>query len=103
MIHDGNADLGDQDALLPVFKQLFVDINKNAKIVSESRNILLNERDAIAVFTRNIIDSFVVESKLPKTEPVSADDLPLYAFEFESPEKKEWQINDRARFARSGS
>ena len=94
MIHDGNAELNDNDALLPVFKQLFVDINKNAKIVSESRNILLNERDAIAVFTRNIIDSFIVESKLPKTKPVSVGDLPLYTFEFESPEKKEWQIND---------
>ena len=46
---------------------MFVDVNKNAKVVSESRNILLNERDAIAVFTRNLIDSFVLEAELPKT------------------------------------
>ena len=94
LLHEGNAALDDKDTVTTVFRELFVDINKNAKVVSESRNILLNERDAIAVFTRNIVGDFVIEADLPDEAPVSETELPLYAFEFESDRGKEFQISD---------
>lgn len=94
-MHTSNADLQPNDRLVSVFRQVFVDVNRTAKRVSESRNILLDESDLIAVFTRSVVESFLTEGDLPDDQIVSEDKLPLYAFEWESPEKKEWQINDR--------
>jgi hypothetical protein len=93
-LYQNNEEIPEQRTLVSVFRQVFVDVNKNAKPVSESRNILLNERDLVAVFTRNVIDTFVTEKKLPKVEPIDATHLPLYTFEWDSPEKKEYQFND---------
>jgi hypothetical protein len=93
-LYESNSEVPANRTLVSVFRQVFVDVNKNAKPVSESRNILLNERDLIAVFTRNVIDTFVTEKDLDSQDLVPNDKIPLYAFEWDSPEQKEWQIND---------
>lgn len=95
-LHVNNQELDVNETLISVFRQVFVDVNKNAKPVSDSRNILLSERDLFSIFTRNIISSFKSEESLPTTPntPDGEKYLPLYAFEWDSPEKKEYQIND---------
>lgn len=89
-----NIDEGDeQKSVIEIFRQIFVDVNRNAKTVSEARNILLNERDLTSEFTRSVIKSFAnveYESLEKETEK-----MPLYCFEWNSPENKEFQINDR--------
>ena len=40
--------------LVEAFRQIFVDINRNAREVNESRNILLDEHDLNSIFTRHI-------------------------------------------------
>jgi DGQHR domain-containing protein len=41
--------------ILAQIREIFVDINKNAKPVTKARNILLNDRDIFAVFARDLI------------------------------------------------
>jgi hypothetical protein len=79
--------------LVSVYRQVFVDVNKNAKPVGDARNIILNERDLIAVFTQQVIEQFVIESDLPQDRALSAPQVPLYAFEWDSSDKTS-QIND---------
>ena len=94
MLFEGNLTLEEGDEIAPVFRQIFVDVNKNAKTVSECRNILLDEQDLVSVFTRNIVDQFLVEAQLPLDESISEENLALYQFEWDSPDGKEFQIND---------
>lgn len=42
--------------ILPQVRQIFVDINKNAKPVSKARRILLDDKDPFAVFARNLVE-----------------------------------------------
>jgi hypothetical protein len=93
-LYEANDEIPIGRTLVSVFRQVFVDVNKNAKPVSDSVNILLNEQDLIAIFTRNIIESFVTEENLPEEQIISSDSLPLYIFEWDSRDKKEYQIND---------
>lgn len=46
--HKGNS----TDSLLSTFRQIFVDVNKNARTVTRMRNILLEEHDIRSIFTR---------------------------------------------------
>ncbi|GAA5509131.1 DNA sulfur modification protein DndB [Novipirellula caenicola] len=94
MLFESNSELTSGDEIAGVFRQIFVDVNKNAKTVSASRNILLDEQDLISIFTRNMVDSFEVESDLPDDKPVSEDSIALYQFEWDSPDGKEFQVND---------
>jgi hypothetical protein len=94
MLFEGNDNLSSSDNIVGVFRQIFVDVNKNAKTVSASRNILLDEQNLVSIFTRNMVDSFVVESGLSKTTPVGLESIALYQFEWDSPDGKEFQIND---------
>ncbi len=41
--------------IIEQIREIFVDINKNAKPVTKARNILLNDRDVFAVLARNLI------------------------------------------------
>jgi hypothetical protein len=52
-LHAGNRHT-DHLTLVEAFRQIFVDINRNARQVNESRNILLDEHDLASIFTRNI-------------------------------------------------
>ena len=49
--------------LLEIFRQIFVDVNKNARKVSKMRNILLNEADLLSIFTRKICSYFKKNSE----------------------------------------
>lgn len=95
-LHEGNDNIeeGDeQENVIEIFRQIFVDVNRNAKTVSEARNILLNERDLTSEFTRSVIKSFTnVEYE---SEERVDQTIPLYCFEWNSPENKEYQINDK--------
>jgi hypothetical protein len=95
------AALDNSQTLVSVYRQVFVDVNKNAKPVGESRNIILNERDLIAVFTQVIIEKFIIESELPTDATLSAPNVPLYAFEWDSSEKTS-QINDNRAISSVG-
>lgn len=86
--------LEEGDSVIRVFRQIFVDVNRSAKRVSESRNILLNERDLIAEFTRTVMDDFLNEYDLNEDAVCNDDEIPLYCFEWDSPEKREFQISD---------
>lgn len=93
-LYDGSGTLEEGDSVIRVFRQIFVDVNRSAKRVSESRNILLNERDLVAEFTRTVMDDFLNEDDLSGYEGCRDDEIPLYCFEWDSPEKKEFQISD---------
>lgn len=101
-LHHGADHIGDGDSVIKVFRQIFVDVNRSAKRVSESRNILLNERNLIAEFTRSVMDDFLNEGDLPNNNTCSDDDIPLYCFEWDSPEKKEFQISDKRAISSVG-
>jgi len=58
-LHAGNNE--NSLTLAEAFRQVFVDINRNARQVNESRNILLDEHDLNSIFTRTIC-SFVQEN-----------------------------------------
>jgi hypothetical protein len=92
-LYDGNPDLSSSDGLIPLFRQVFVDVNRNAKTVSETRNILLNEQDLLSVFTRRVVDSFLIESELPPAA-CGTDQIPLYCFEWDSLDNRAFQITD---------
>ncbi len=92
--YDGNQELDDTSTLVSVYRQIFVDVNKNARPVTEARNILLNERDLIAIFTRAVIEQFAIESELPRDEVIDQDTVPLYSFEWDSPARKENQLSE---------
>lgn len=62
-MHDG-ADEIEGEPLTNIFRQVFVDVNKYAKTVSKMRNILLDENDLNAIFTRKIC-SEVLLNKYP--------------------------------------
>lgn len=47
----------DSSNILSQVRQIFVDINKNAKQVSKARRILLDDRDPFAVFARDLVES----------------------------------------------
>lgn len=52
-MHEG-ADEIEGEPLTNIFRQVFVDVNKYAKTVSKMRNILLDENDLNAIFTRKV-------------------------------------------------
>jgi hypothetical protein len=52
-MHEGAVDT-EGEPLTNIFRQVFVDVNKFAKPVSKMRNILLDENDINAIFTRKI-------------------------------------------------
>lgn len=95
-LHEGNNSIEDgsgQENVIEIFRQIFVDVNRNAKTVSEARNILLNERDLTSEFTRSVIKSFANVDY--ESEEKVDENIPLYCFEWNSPENKEYQINDK--------
>lgn len=47
----------DEGDILPQVRQIFVDINKNAKPVSKARRILLDDKDPFAVFARDLVEN----------------------------------------------
>lgn len=91
-LHEGRKDLDASDRVIRVFRQIFVDVNKSAQEVSDSRNILLNERSLISEFTRRVVGDFLSERELPDHEKEKSN-IPLYVFEWDSPEGRENQIN----------
>lgn len=93
-LHEGNEQISESESLVSVFRRIFVDVNKNAKPVSQSRNILLDEGDAVAVFARNLIDRCVTEKDLSTESGSELSELPLYLIEWDSPERREFQINE---------
>jgi hypothetical protein len=92
LLYEGREGLDDNDRVIRVFRQIFVDVNRSAQDVSKSRNILLNERSLLSEFTRIIVSNFLNERQLPSGE-VGASRIPLYAFEWDSPEGRENKIN----------
>lgn len=91
-LYEGRQDLDKNDKVIRVFRQIFVDVNKSAQEVSESRNILLNERSLISEFTRSVVGDFLSEGNLPVQSKVTSR-IPLYAFEWDSPEGRENKVN----------
>jgi len=92
MLWEGNS-AADGLSLVSIFREVFVDVNKNAKPVSIARNILLNERDLISIFAREVIQGCVTESSLPKNKVLTSG-IPLYSFEWEPLEGTELKILD---------
>lgn len=85
-LHDG---VDSPVTLFSFFRQVFVDVNKNAQQVGEARNILLNERDMFDVFTRSVVDSLTIEADLPSTQQsLGPDSFPLYMVD--------WEANDES-------
>lgn len=58
--------------LVEAFRQVFVDINRNARTVSEFRNILLDEHDLNSIFTREICSS-VKKNEITKPDSITID------------------------------
>lgn len=73
----------EQKDIKEIIRNVFVDVNKNAKTPSESRNILLNEKDICAIFARNIFSTIKEIDKNTYS----------YLLDFDSPRNKEFQID----------
>lgn len=77
--------------LLEVFRTVFVDVNRNARQVSEIRNILVDEHDLRSVFTRQIcseIQKDQIVNNFTKYNSISLDEI-----EWEK-ENKEKQLSN---------
>jgi len=61
-MHQGTDDSG--EPLTSIFRQVFVDVNKNAITVSKMRNILLDENDFNSIFTRMICSEVLQNTDL---------------------------------------
>lgn len=61
-MYQGTGD--DNEPLTSIFRQVFVDVNKNAVTVSKMRNILLDENDFNSIFTRLICSKILEENTL---------------------------------------
>ena len=63
---------GENESLLGAVRKIFIDLNRQAKTVSETRNILLDDRDVAAVAVRSLLEKRVkpgkdsIESRLAK-------------------------------------
>lgn len=73
----------EQKDIKEILRSIFVDVNKNAKTPSESRNILLNEKDICAIFARQI---FTRIKEIDKK-------IYSYLLDFDSARNKEYQID----------
>lgn len=62
-------------SLLETFRQIFVDVNKNARKVSKMRNILLDENNVVSIFTRNICSYLRKNNLENKNDLISLDEL----------------------------
>jgi len=58
-------------------RKLFVDVNKNARVPSESRILLLSDSKLSAFFTRKVLNTFRDNTKT----------LPIFSIEYDHPEK----------------
>jgi hypothetical protein len=93
-VYEGNSNLGGV-SLISLFRQIFVDVNKNARPVSRSRNVLLSQRNLLHLFTQQVLEeSLVPEKRLPKQRVASHDEFPLYCFEWDPDERTESRITD---------
>lgn len=61
-MHQGTND--SNEPLTSIFRQVFVDVNKNAVTVSKMRNILLDENDFNSIFTRMICSEILKNTNL---------------------------------------
>lgn len=61
-MHQGTDD--NNEPLTSIFRQVFVDVNKNAVTVSKMRNILLDENDFNSIFTRMICSEILKNTNL---------------------------------------
>lgn len=61
-MHQGTDD--SDEPLTSIFRQVFVDVNKNAVTVSKMRNILLDENDFNSIFTRMICSEILKNNTL---------------------------------------
>lgn len=61
-MHQGTED--NNEPLTSIFRQVFVDVNKNAITVSKMRNILLDENDFNSIFTRMICSEILQNTSL---------------------------------------
>jgi hypothetical protein len=64
-------------------RKLFVDVNKNARPPSQSRLILLSDSQLTSIFTRATLNAL----------RTADDQLPLYAVEYDHPEKEQAQAS----------
>jgi len=73
----------DETDIITQVREIFIDINKNAKQVSKSRQILLDDRDPYAVFARDLVqdennpDGLIYEVVDWKKESSKPDDTQL--------------------------
>jgi len=77
-----NWELEERREIKEILRSIFVDVNKSAKQPSNSRTILLNEKDLTAVFTRRVFSS--IKDYQPN--------IYTAILEYNSPNKKEVQI-----------
>jgi len=64
-VPDMHQDADDtNEPLTSIFRQVFVDVNKNAITVSKMRNILLDENDFNSIFTRMICSNILQNTEL---------------------------------------
>lgn len=63
--------------ILSTVRKVFIDLNRQAKTVSETRNILLDDRDVIAVAVRSLLEKRVQPGKKALEERLTNGDLPL--------------------------
>jgi hypothetical protein len=71
----------DKGAVLRAARQLFVDVNKEAKTPNRSRLILLSETELSDILTRSLLDEFRQRRQKAPDEPI----LPLSVIEYDTP------------------
>jgi hypothetical protein len=71
----------DKGAVLRAARQLFVDVNKEAKTPNRSRLILLSETELSDILTRSLLDEFRRRRQENPDEPI----LPLSVIEYDTP------------------
>ena len=72
---------GDERAVFRAARQLFVDVNKEAKTPNRSRLILLSETDLSDIFTRSLLD----EIRDARRNETPGFTLPLAVIEYDTP------------------
>ena len=70
---------GHTGELIPTIRKLFIDLNKNAKIVKRARQILLDDRDPLAMCVRSLVgpklcDGLNELQEMPPTLPLTLID-----------------------------
>lgn len=77
VLHDDLGFRASSDSLLSTVRKIFIDLNRQAKTVSETRNILLDDRDVAAVAVRSLLEKQVTAKRESLQKRLDRGQLPL--------------------------